>query len=264
MTAQTTAQPKFLISTSAPCPYLDGRSERKVFTLLPMDDDGALHDALAQSGFRRSQSYAYKPACGGCNACISVRIRAADFRWSKRFRRIAARNADITADVLPAQASEERFDLFRRYLRARHDDGDMVAMGYDEFTTMMETSPVDTRVVDYRDAEGRLMACALVDRVGDGWSLVYSFYDPEAARRSLGVHVIIDHVVRTAAEGDAYVYLGYWVAGGAKMDYKRDFAPLEAYLYGRWVTLAPYKPGVKPYPSWAEVTRARGTRVIGF
>lgn len=234
MTVQDRKLGRFLLSTSAPCPYLPGRRERKIFTLLPDGADDRIHDALTLSGFRRSQNFIYRPACGGCASCLSVRIRVADFHWSKSLTRLRKRNRDLRASVEPAKATEERFALFQAYVQARHGDGDMASMSFDDFRTMVETSPVETRLVDHRDADGRLLASCLYDRIADGPSLVYSFFDPSARRRSLGVHMILDQVARAAETGLAYVYLGYWVAGSEKMAYKRGFEPLEAFFAGDW------------------------------
>lgn len=237
MTVHEGTKARFLLSTSAPCPYLPGLRERKIFTALKQDGDKRIHDALTLSGFRRSQGFVYRPACGGCNACVSVRIRVPDFRWTRSFRKIRNRNRDLTIAVTAPEANRERFELFKRYVRLRHGEGDMADMNEDEFRAMVETSPIETDLVDYRDAQGRLLASCISDRIVDGASLVYSFFDPDESRRSLGVHMILDHVMRGARAGRPYVYLGYWVAGARKMAYKRGFEPLEAYSAGAWRTL---------------------------
>ncbi|WP_374763604.1 arginyltransferase [Yunchengibacter salinarum] len=238
MTDQGLQFPKFYVTAPAPCPYLDGRTERKVFTELAGPDAAALGEALGRVGFRRSQSVVYRPACEGCAACISVRVRANDFRPRKSDRRVWKRNSDLKAVLRPAEVTEEQFDLLSRYLAHRHGDGSMAEMSREEFRDMVETTPVPTVMVEYRRVmDDRLMACALTDELSDGLSMIYSFFDTSAPRRSLGTHVILDHIERTQAMRRDYVYLGYWVEGSPKMDYKRRFRPLEKLGPDGWHTL---------------------------
>jgi arginine-tRNA-protein transferase len=228
-----TANAEYFLTAPSPCPYLPGRQERKVFTFLGGDGASAVNSALAQRGFRRSQNIAYLPACERCQACRPVRIPVdsfADARWA----RTARRNADLRAEPLSARTTPEQFSLLRSYLDRRHGDGDMADMTALDYAAMVEQTPVDTEVVEYRDAAGTLFAVALTDRLGDGFSMVYSFFEPHAARRSLGSFLIVDHVARARAQGLPYVYLGYWIAGSAKMDYKRRFGPLEELTPEGW------------------------------
>ncbi|WP_448585511.1 arginyltransferase [Thermaurantiacus sp.] len=240
MTDQPTRFPRFFITARAPCPYLPGKVERKVFAELRGPDAARMSESLGRIGFRRSQNVVYRPSCEGCSACISVRIVARAFRPSASQRRLIRRNADLEVAACDPWATEEQFDLLKRYLAARHPTGGMATMdGYD-FADMIETSPVDTVVVEYRlpsesGRPGRLVGACLTDKQSDGLSMVYSFFDPEiAGRGGLGTFMILDHVLRAAAVGMDYVYLGYWVKGSPSMDYKRHFAPLEALLPDGW------------------------------
>ena len=219
--------PYFFVTVPAPCPYLPGRMERKVFTRLNGDDPVGLNDALTHAGFRRSQGIAYKPACDGCQACVSVRVPVEAFRFSRGAKRIRARNADLHYDEAPPIATEEQFDLLRRYLEVRHPGGGMVEMDALDFAAMIEDSPIDTHVSEYRDETGRLQAACLIDRLADGLSLVYSFFDPDDATRSLGTNVVLSQIERARALGLPYVYLGYWIDGCRKMVYKARYQPLE-------------------------------------
>ncbi len=225
---------QFYMTAPAPCPYLPGRSERKVFAHLDGDDGAALNDALSHAGFRRSQSIVYRPACTACTACISARIPVADFSASGSQRRIAARNADLTVLVRPPHATQEQFDLLSRYLEGRHSDGGMTGMSIGDYAMMVSDTPTRTTVVEYRTPDDRLVSAALVDQLADGYSLVYSFYDLAEERRSLGTHVILDHVARAKDADLEHVYLGYWVEGSAKMAYKTRFKPLEVLRRGGW------------------------------
>lgn len=234
MTKEPRDAPQFYLTSPAPCPYLPGRAERKVFTHLIGLRAPALNDTLTQSGFRRSQTIAYRPACENCRACVSVRVKIDEFSPSRGQRRILRRNDDLAAEPRPARATPEQFALFRRYVGARHADGGMADMSLVDYQMMIEDSHVDTRLVEYRlppDAfnggAGRLIACCLTDRLGDGLSMVYSFYEPDFESRSLGAFMILDHAARARAFGLPHLYLGYWVEGSRKMEYKARFQPQE-------------------------------------
>jgi arginyl-tRNA--protein-N-Asp/Glu arginylyltransferase len=232
--------PQFYVTAPQPCPYLDGRVERKLFTALQGDHTGALNDALSKQGFRRSQNVLYRPSCAECSACMSARIRVADFTPSRSQRRVLRRNADLSRSVQSPWATEEQFALFRRYLDVRHADGGMADMDIFEFAAMIEETPVRSHVIEYRgppepgEEDGPLLATALTDLLDDGLSMVYSFYEPDQGARSFGTHLILDHVALVREIGLPYVYLGYWVPGSRKMDYKARMAALEIYKDGVW------------------------------
>jgi arginyl-tRNA--protein-N-Asp/Glu arginylyltransferase len=231
--------PQFFLTPGGSCPYLPGRVERKVFARLIGPHAGSLNDALTHSGFRRSQMIAYRPACDGCSACVSVRVVAGEFNHNRSMRRIERRNADIIREVLPAEATREQFSLLQAYLASRHAGGGMSDMGLFDYVAMVEETPVETTLIEYRlrDARGgagALIGCALTDVLQDGLSMVYSFFDPAYADRSLGTYMILDHVRAAKAKRLPYVYLGYWVGGSDKMDYKSRFRPLEALGPAGW------------------------------
>jgi arginyl-tRNA--protein-N-Asp/Glu arginylyltransferase len=230
MTEHTPENTQLFLTAPMPCPYLPGKQERKLFTHLTGRRASALHALLSDNGFRRSQNLIYRPACEGCAACQSVRILAREFEASARYRRILKANADIEVTVRPAQATAEQFELFKRYLEVRHTGGGMTSMSFVDFEYMVEDTPVQTIVVEYRLStlpEKPLVAVALTDVMPDGLSMVYSFFDPALARRSLGNHLILDHVRQVRLAGLSYVYLGYWVEESPKMAYKGQFRPLE-------------------------------------
>jgi arginine-tRNA-protein transferase len=234
--------PQFFITAPAPCPYLNGMFERKVFTHLIGQDAGALNDTLSQGGFRRSQNIAYRPACDGCGACISVRVPVDDFRWKKSFRRTWDVNGDLEASVVPAKATAEQYSLFRSYIDARHSEGGMADMTVLDFAAMIDESFVDTRIAEFRLTkpvdglhDGDLAAAVLFDVLDDGLSLIYSFFEPQLSRRSLGTFVVLDSIRRAQRMGLSYVYLGYWVRGSGKMAYKSRFLPQDRLLREGWV-----------------------------
>lgn len=245
MTQQPRDTPQFYLTAPTPCPYLPGQSERKVFTHLVGPKAPQLNDILTQGGFRRSQSIAYRPACETCRACVSVRVPVADFRPGRSFRKVMLRNADLVGEMRPAIPTSEQYSTFRAYLDARHRNGGMADMTVLDYAMMVEDSHVKTRLVEYRkrDADtgingrskGDIVACVLTDILSDGLSLVYSFYEPDQADRSLGTLVILDHIARAKTMGLPYVYLGYWVEGSRKMDYKARFLPQERLSPEGWV-----------------------------
>ena len=230
-----TRQLRFFLTAPSPCPYLPGRDERKVFAHLPLTEGASVNDALTQVGFRRSQNIAYRPACEACDA----RIPARDYPFSRSEKRVLDRNGDLVRYLVEAEATLEQFELLRRYLAARHAEGGMADMTWHDYVAMVEDTAVRTHLIEYRTVSvdggpGDLAACALVDVLSDGLSLVYSFYDPDLARKSPGSFIILDHVVQAASAGLPYVYLGYWVSGSEKMAYKARFTPLEVLKPGGW------------------------------
>ncbi len=237
MTQHTTQTPQFFLTAPSPCPYIDGQFERKVFTHLVGEKARELNDLLTQGGFRRSQNIAYRPACETCRACVSVRILAGEFRLTRSMRRVVQRNEDLVGGVHDAEPSTEQYSLFRSYLDARHRRGGMSDMTVLDYAMMVEDTHVDTKIIEYRrrgpdtfitgKGEGELIAVALTDKMSDGLSMVYSYYNPDIEDRSLGTFMILDHIARARAAGLPHVYLGYWVNGSRKMNYKVRFVPQE-------------------------------------
>ena len=231
--------PQFYVTAPQPCPYLEGRVERKLFTALQGENATQLNDALSHQGFRRSQNVLYRPSCADCHACMSARIRVADFAPSRSQKRVMKRNSDLTRRATAPWATEEQFDLFRLYLETRHADGGMADMDIFEFAAMVEETPIRSRVIEYTvsDPEGSeqlLKAVCLTDVLEDGVSMVYSFFDPEREKLSPGTWLILDHIEIARNAGLPYVYLGYWVPGSPKMDYKSKFSALEVFQNGAW------------------------------
>lgn len=244
MTDQTFRFPRFFVTAPSPCPYIPGRSERKVFTELKGKDALEMNEALARIGFRRSQNVVYRPSCDGCNACVSVRVVTAEFVPSASQKRLLKRHADLEVSACAPWSTEEQFDLLQRYLGTRHPTGGMAAMDAFDYADMVEHTPVDTVVVEYREPAlnseeggrpGRLVGACLTDKQSDGLSMVYSFYDPEVPKRTgLGTFIILDHIVRAARARLPYVYLGYWIDGCERMDYKTRFEPVERLGAAGW------------------------------
>jgi len=227
--------PQFYVTAPQPCPYLEGRMERKLFTALQGEGAERLNNSLSQQGFRRSQNVLYRPSCSDCAACLSARIDVRSFRPTKSQKRAARRNDHLARRASSPWATEEQYSLFRRYLDARHADGGMADMDVFEFAAMIEETPVRSRVVEYTDRDTReLIAVSLTDVLEDGVSMVYSFYTPDLPQASLGTWMILDHIEIARENGLPYVYLGYWVPGSPKMGYKSNFSGLEVFSGGAW------------------------------
>src|SRR6185295_11990365 len=236
--------PQFYLTAPSPCPYLPGQEERKVFTHLVGERAAELNDLLTHGGFRRSQSIAYRPACEACRACVSVRVVAEDFRPTRSMRRVGERNVDIVGDMRPATPTSEQYSVFRAYLDERHRDGGMADMTVLDYAMMVEDSHVQTRIIEYRRRTpdsgitgrgGNLIAVGLTDVLSDGLSMVYSFFEPGEESRSLGTFMILDHIARARRMGLRHLYLGYWVEGSRKMDYKGRFLPQERLMPNGWM-----------------------------
>ncbi len=237
MTSQLRDTPQFYLTAPSPCPYLAGMEERKVFTHLVGKRASALNDMLTQTGFRRSQTIAYRPACESCRACVSVRVIVDDFAPSASQRRVMRANRDLIGAFAPPKPTGEQYSLFRDYLNARHPDGGMADMSVLDFSMMIEDSHIDTHLIEYRRrgpdhfmtgrGEGQLFGVCLTDRLVDGLSMVYSFFNPEISAHSPGAFMILDHIEKARRLGLPHVYLGYWVEGSKKMDYKGDYRPQE-------------------------------------
>jgi leucyl-tRNA---protein transferase len=255
LTQHSRDTPQFYLTSPSPCPYLAGKEERKVFTHLVGERAAELNNILTQGGFRRSQSIAYRPACEGCRCCVSVRVIAKEFSPTRSMRRIANRNADTVGEMKIAVPTSEQYAIFRAYLDSRHRDGGMADMTVLDYAMMVEDSHIETRIIEYRRREqpplypaapagdgrvgvrrgaGDLIAVALTDVLADGLSMVYSFFEPDEAGRSLGTFMVLDHIARAQRMGLSYVYLGYWVRGSRKMDYKSRFLPQERLTPDGW------------------------------
>jgi len=228
---------RFYVTNPSPCPYLPGRKERKAFTNLAITESDLVHNLLSQSGFRRSQTIAYRPACPRCNACRSVRVPTRDFIPSRNDRRAMQRNASLVRRPVEPSATREQYALLKAYVKSRHEGGGMSDMSYRDYSAMVGGSPVQSLIYEYRDGpdEGSpLVACSITDVLRDGFSMVYTFFDPRMESRGLGHFLILDHIRHAQDLGLPHVYLGYWVKGSPKMDYKRRYKPLEVLDGDRW------------------------------
>ena len=220
------------LSMRSDCPYISGRTEQRV--AVDISENPALHDELARAGFRRVENWVYKPVCPDCQACLPWRVAVNEFKPSRNLQRIARTNADLTRTIGAIRPTNEQYKLFLKYIRERHRDGQMANMGHDEFVSMIENSPIESFVANYRDQDGKLVGAVLTDVQEDGLSAVYSFYDPAESSRSLGTFMILDLLDYTRHNGLEWLYLGYFVNGSQKMMYKSRFQPAEIFVGGQW------------------------------
>lgn len=220
------------------CPYLPERQERRIFARMSETSAPMLDSALAHAGFRRSRDIFYRPFCAGCSACVSVRVLTEQFSPSRSCQRILRRNQDVYVNVLPPKTNLEQFQLLRTYLCQRHNDSKMSDMTLEDYTSMVEETHVNTKLLEYRLDSGKLLAVSLTDVLSDGLSMLYSFFDPNSPRRGLGNFMILDHIQRTLSLSLDYVYLGYWIKGCSKMSYKIRFRPVEILHRDGWCRVA--------------------------
>lgn len=252
--------PRFFVTSPSPCPYLPGKTERKVFTELSGPHAAELNDALGRIGFRRSQGVAYRPSCLDCQACVSVRVVADKFVPNSTQRRLIRRNADLEVSACKAWSTSEQFELLQRYLEVRHPGGGMAGMDELDYADMIEQTPVNSQVIEYREPSrdgrrGRLVGACLTDHQVDGVSMIYSFYDAaHSGRQGLGTYIILDHIRRAAGSDLPYVYLGYWIEGSQRMAYKAKFRPIEKLTPQGWVG---FEPGQIVAPPMAEAFERR-------
>lgn len=225
--------PAFYASPPHDCAYLPGREAVTLFADPYAPMDAATYDTLIEHGFRRSGAYVYRPRCPGCNACVPVRVPAADFRPDRNQRRTWRRNRDLEVVVRDAAYRDEHFALYRHYMADRHAGGGMDVDDPEAYREFLACDWADTRFVEFREGQ-RLLAVAVVDHLPRALSAVYTFFDPAAARRSLGTHAVLWQLEAARASGREWVYLGYWVEDCAKMDYKNRFRPFETLEAGRW------------------------------
>ncbi len=216
------------------CSYLAGEEATTVFVDPAANIDIELYSQLSELGFRRSGKHIYQPRCEHCQACIPARIPVADFRPNRRQKRCFARNRDIHVQEVDSIASDEHYALYEAYISSRHADGDMYPPSKNQFDSFLTSEWGVTRFLEFRH-NNKLISVAVTDKMNNGLSAVYTFYDPTEVRRSLGVYAVLHQIEKARSEGLPSVYLGYWIKQCHKMAYKTDYRPLELFVQNRWV-----------------------------
>ena len=218
------------------CSYLEDREATTLFVDPRHRVDQKLYSKLSLLGFRRSGNHVYRPHCQNCDACLPARIPARDFKPTRGQRRVLARNEDLLVEQTRSIRDDAAYRLYRRYIEQRHADGDMYPPDREQYESFLSDAWSCTRYYRFH-AGGRLLAIAVVDELLDGLSAIYTFYDPDETRRSLGRYVILWQVKRALEQRLDYVYLGYWIKQCRKMAYKSDYRPLEIFTDNHWCSL---------------------------
>lgn len=225
---------QFFATPEHDCSYLADQRAKTLF-LDPRETlDSSLYSALTGLGFRRSGSHIYRPHCERCQACVPTRVPVTAFRLTRRFKRVLKRNADLHVSFEPATFRGSYFHLYKRYIEARHADGDMHPATPEQFRSFLLSPWSDTEFLCvWRDDE--LLAVAVTDVLDDGLSAIYTFFEPQQEARSLGVYCILKQIEAAVGAGKSHLYLGYWIEGSAKMRYKIDYRPVELLARERWI-----------------------------
>jgi len=225
---------RFFRTPRQDCPYLDGEVAVQRLVDPHRELDPPTYTDLLATGYRRSGCLVYRPDCPECSACRAARIPVADFRPTRGQRRTSRRNVDLRVRLRPPRITAENFELYRRYLAARHPAGGMDDPTPEQFLEFFTCPWCPTLFLELTDGAGRLLAVAVTDVLEDGLSAVYTFFDPDLSRRGLGVQAILTQVQLARARGLDWLYLGYWIPDSPKMAYKVDFRPVELLEGGEW------------------------------
>lgn len=225
---------QFYVTAPYPCSYLDARQARSQVVTPTHLITTPVYSELARLGFRRSGHYVYRPWCDRCRSCTPVRIKLDGFSPNRSQKRAWQKHGQLAAHSVARKFSQEQFDLYRRYQKARHAEGGMDHDSEEQFSQFLLSSPVATQLVEFRDTDNNLVMVSVIDLLTDGWSSVYTFYDPHLSGASLGTYNVLWQIEQCRALGLPYLYLGYWIADSRKMAYKANFQPLECFIQGHW------------------------------
>lgn len=215
------------------CPYLDDQKSASILVDPDHQIDKTLFSMLSRSGFRRSGEMLYSPKCPNCKACVSVRIPSTEFKLSRSQKRVWRKNNDLRASIEDIRFEQEHFDMYYRYQEHRHPDSSMCDDDIEKYSGFIESSYSSSQFLCFR-LDGKLIGISVLDQFEGGISAVYTFFDPEHSDRSLGTYAILYALKVAKMHKIPYVYLGYWIDGSQKMDYKRKFKPLQGYIDRQW------------------------------
>ncbi len=223
----------FYATPAHSCSYLEGHTAKTAFADPNIELTPSLYSSLIQYGFRRSGSHIYRPHCDNCSACTSIRVKTADFIPGRRFKRVLKNNSDLECNVVKTIDTPEHYKLYRKYISSRHKGGEMDEDNYSAYRDFLCSSWADIIYLEVR-LNNELIAIAVTDQVEDGISAVYTFFDPDESKRSLGTYLILKQIELNNSLGNEHLYLGYWVQSCRKMSYKTDFKPFQLFIDGEW------------------------------
>ena len=218
------------ISNHSNCPYIDNKIETRAFVNL--SEHPETHDQLAETGFRRVENWAYKPICTDCNKCIPLRVICKSFKPNQNQKRCYSQK--LIRNILPCQSNKQHYDLFKKYQKQRHENGLMSKMSWANYSNMINLTPINSMIFEYKSLKGNILGVMLIDIQRDGLSAVYSFYDTTDKKLSIGKYMIIDTINFVKDNKLNYLYLGYFIKENHKMNYKNQFHPYEIYINGKW------------------------------
>ncbi|HIF51227.1 MAG TPA: arginyltransferase [Thiotrichaceae bacterium] len=224
---------RFFITPATSCNYLDNREASSIFADPIFPKNRALYSTLVANGFRRSGEHLYQPYCSGCSECIPIRVPINKFKFRRNQKRTWNSNQDLTVKQIMAEFNEEYFQLYRKYLSARHPDGGMDNPARDDYSNFLWCSWSETYLFEFR-LDKKLIAVAVVDQLENSFSAVYTFFDPDLQKRSLGKYAVLYLIEHSKQMGFSWLYLGYWIANCGKMKYKIDYQPTECFISDEW------------------------------
>ena len=228
---------RFFTTPKHDCSYLPEEQAVTIFADPLATIDTSTYTSLSAAGFRRSGSHIYRPYCASCNACVPARVPVKTFVQRRKHKRVMKRNQDIEVQKTAPELRNEYFELYERYINERHADGDMYPADMKQFESFLVKGRKEATFYEFRDKDKQLLAVAVADRLLDGFSAIYTFYDSNDRSRSLGGYAILWLIEEARRLNLNNVYLGYWIKDCQKMNYKTEYKPIELFIRNKWISI---------------------------